>query len=96
MLFFLPPPGCLTHAQPSLTRFLKGEAAPCSDPENKIWSGKADLSPSSKDLKGPPYISKDLEEFDMATKQLVSIHQHEAEMHTNDDLSQANIAPKTD
>ena len=44
---------------------------------------------------GLPYISKDLEEFDMATQQLVSIHPHEAEM-LNDNLSQANIIPKTD
>ena len=43
---------------------------------------------------GLPYISKDLEEFDMAAQRLVLIHPHEAEMLTDDDISQASAAPK--
>ena len=45
---------------------------------------------------GLPYISKDLEQFDMAAQRLVLIHPHEAEMLTDDDLSQARIAPEID
>ena len=39
---------------------------------------------------GLPYISKDLEEFEMAAQRLVLIHPHEAEMLTDEDIAQAN------
>ena len=42
---------------------------------------------------GLPFISKDLEVFDMAVQRLILIHPHEAEMLTADDISQANTAP---
>ena len=91
----LPPYSCLPHSytgKPYQIPQRRGCPLQRNDPESETWSGKADLSRSSKDLKGLPF-SEDLEEFDMATQQLVSIHPHEAEMLTDDDLSQA---PKTD
>ena len=36
---------------------------------------------------GLPYISKNLETFEMATQRLVLLHPHEAEIITKDDLS---------